>query len=629
MLTQETKQKINTARDILVGKIPDPKAQVEQITTALIYKFMDDMDKESEEVGGKRSFFTGDYEQYSWTKLLDSSLGNQDRMNLYNEATAKMPQNPKLPQLFRNIFKGYFLPYRDPETLSLFLKKINEFKYDHSEELGNAFEYLLSIMSSQGDAGQFRTPRHIIDFIVSVVDPKKDESILDPACGTAGFLISAYKHILEQNKDKQLNPDEKERLMKNIVGYDISPDMVKLSLVNLYLHGFPDPKILEYDTLTSEEKWNDSFDTILANPPFMTPKGGIQPHNRFIVKAKKSEILFVDYIIEHLEASGKAGIIVPIGVAFQDMSAYESLRKILIENDLLWAVVTLPEGIFNPYSDAETKILFIDKKLARLTKNILFVELKNDGFSLGNTREPIDKNDIPEATNILLKYKNDLVKGIIPDEFSKKLSVDLIPVDKIKKNKYLLIQERYVTDKLAGVNSIPLSRVLIRNKTPINIIDGITYKRATIRLYGKGIEVRDELDGKKIITKRQFLIKSGQLLLSKIDARNGAFGIVPDSLDKAIITGNFWAFDIDKKVVDEKYLSYLLSSKEFYSICKGASSGVTNRKYLDEQKFLSMRIDIPNLDSQKKIIKEIVEYENEIAIFQKKIKKITTEVWGE
>ncbi|HYT43101.1 MAG TPA: N-6 DNA methylase, partial [Methylomirabilota bacterium] len=181
MLNQETKRRIDSARDILVGKVPDPKAQVEQITTALIYKFMDDMDNESEELGGKARFFVNEYAKYSWSKLLDPRFGGFERLNLYSEALLKMPQNPNLPQLFRNILKDAFLPYRDPETLNLFLKEINDFTYEHSEKLGDAYEYLLSVLGSQGDAGQFRTPRHIIDFIVEVVDPKKDETVLDPA----------------------------------------------------------------------------------------------------------------------------------------------------------------------------------------------------------------------------------------------------------------------------------------------------------------------------------------------------------------------------------------------------------------------------------------------------------------
>ena len=166
MLDTLTKRRIDTARDILVGKLPDPKSQVEQITIALIYKFMDDMDKQSEVLGGNASFFTGEYEKYSWSKIFDSRVSGYERINLYGEAIQKMNHNPNIPPLFRTIFKNAYLPYRDPETLKMFLKVIGDFEYDHSERLGDAFEYLLSIMGSQGDAGQFRTPRHIIDFMV-------------------------------------------------------------------------------------------------------------------------------------------------------------------------------------------------------------------------------------------------------------------------------------------------------------------------------------------------------------------------------------------------------------------------------------------------------------------------------
>ena len=199
MLDDLTKRRINSLRQILVGKLPDPKAQVEQITNGLIYKFMNDMDEEAITLGGNATYFSGKYQKYSWKNLLNSKTDGSKRVELYSEAIKEMYKNENLPELFRDIFKDSFLPFQDPSTLSKFLKEINEFHYSNSEKLGDAFEYLLSFMGSQGDAGQFRTPRHIIDFIVEIINPKKDETILDPACGTAGFLISSYKHILNQN----------------------------------------------------------------------------------------------------------------------------------------------------------------------------------------------------------------------------------------------------------------------------------------------------------------------------------------------------------------------------------------------------------------------------------------------
>lgn len=486
MLDQSTKKKIDNARDILVGKVPDPKSQVEQITIALIYKFMDDMDKESEEWGGKPTFFTGEYEKYAWSKIFDPRLGGFDLIALYGDAIVKMNQNPNIPQLFRDIFKNAYLPYRDPETLKSFLKEINEFTYDHSERLGDAFEYLLSVMDSQGDAGQFRTPRHIIDFIVEIVEPKKNETVLDPACGTAGFLISSYKQILKSNtKDRngdQLTPDERKRLLNNFMGYDISPDMVRLSLVNLYLHGFLDPKIAEYDTLTSEEKWNETADVMLANPPFMTPKGGIRPHKRFSIQAKRSEVLFVDYIAEHLNPHGRAGVIVPEGIIFQSQTAYKNLRKMLVEN-YLWAVVSLPAGVFNPYAGVKTSILLMDKTLAKKTDKILFVKIENDGFDLGAQRRPIDKNDLPKALKFIKDCHKEMMnrkdvkevdyaylveKAKIAESGDWNLSGERYrKVDELRISDYEFIDFEKTINKVKYTNKIKKSDFLSTGKYPI------------------------------------------------------------------------------------------------------------------------------------------------------------------
>lgn len=455
MLNFDVKRKINTLRDILVGKVPDPKAQVEQITIALIYKFMDDMDLQATDFGGKRSFFTGEYEKYAFSQIMLPENNANERLNLYAEGIDKMSNNPNLPQLFREILRNTYIPYRDPETLNRFLKEINEFTYDDSEDLGNAFEYLLSIMGSQGDAGQFRTPRHIIDMMVEITAPRKDESILDPACGTAGFLISAYKYIQSQNKDENgkstLSPDDKKRLMENFAGYDISPDMVRLSRVNMYLHGFVNPNISEYDTLTSEEKWTDNYDVIFANPPFMTPKGGITPHSRYRVSAKRSEVLFVDYIAEHLNPNGRAAIIVPEGIVFQSQTAYKNLRQFLVDEGYLYGVISLPAGVFNPYSGVKTSILLIDKILAKQKDSILFVKLNNDGFDLGAQRREIKGSEIPDVVNIFKDYR----KGISVED---RENVVIAKKSDIAEQDYILVGERYFKT-VAVSGEYPLVRI--------------------------------------------------------------------------------------------------------------------------------------------------------------------------
>ena len=620
MLNIETKRRIDSARDILVGKVPDPKAQVEQITTAMIYKFMDDMDKEAQEIGGKSKFFTNGYEKYSWTNIMDSKLGGQERLNLYGEAIIKMQNNPHIPQLFRDIFKDAFLPYRSPETLSLFLKEINGFKYLHSEDLGDAFEYLLSILGSQGDAGQFRTPRHIIDFIVSVVDPKKDETILDPACGTAGFLISSYKHIVAENKDK-LNPDDKKRMMNHIVGYDISPDMVKLSKVNMYLHGFPTPHIFEYDTLSSEDKWEETYDVIMANPPFMTPKGGIKPHKRFSVQANRAEVLFVNYIMEHLNINGRAGIIVPEGIIFQSANAYKQLRKLLVDENYLWAVVSLPAGVFQPYSGVKTSILFLDRQLAKVSDSILFVKVDNDGYDLGAQRRKIEKDDLPIAKMLLDSYKRNIAANNTPkteelEKLTEKTISIFVPKTKIKNiEDYYLTGDRYkeinqyknqkwprveineISEVSAG-NSAPQDRKLFKNgKFPffrtsdvgiVHISDNLTNSKDKLNEFG--------IRGLRLFQRNTILFpKSGASTFLNHRVLMGVDGYVSSHL--ATIIPN------DKKVLP-LFLFYLLLRID-------ARTLTNNQNYpsLRTSDIAKIKIPLPPLEVQKEIVDEVNRYQ--------------------
>ncbi|MBY0487789.1 MAG: N-6 DNA methylase, partial [Flavobacteriaceae bacterium] len=487
MLDNITKRRIDDCRDILVGKLPDPKSQIEQITIALIYKFMDDMDKEAIELGGKAKFFSDykipdpndpkkeivvQFEKYSWDNLFDTKVSATEMLKLYSEAIEGMVKNPNIPELFSNIFKNAYLPYRDPETLKMFLKTISEFEYTHSEKLGDAFEYLLSVMGSQGDAGQFRTPRHIIDFLVAAVDPNKNDTILDPACGTAGFLISAFKYITNNGNDyrrdamhgvstrKNLTPDEQKRLIKNFVGYDISPDMVRLSLVNLYLHGFSDPHIYEYDSLSSEDRWNETFDVVLANPPFMSPKGGIRPHKKFTISSNRSEVLFVDYIAEHLNPKGRAGIIVPEGIIFQSGTAYKALRKMLVDK-YLYAVVSLPAGVFNPYSGVKTSILLMDADLAKKTKDVLFVKIDNDGYGLGSQRNAVKGGQLEEAVATLKTFRQNCIEG---KPFENSTLAQAVSKTEIgKSGDYNLSGERYKSNLIneSSYDFITLSEIVI------------------------------------------------------------------------------------------------------------------------------------------------------------------------
>ncbi len=640
MLDSETKRRIDACRDILVGKVPDPKSQVEQITIALIYKFMDDMDAEAEELGGTRTFFAGDYARFGWARLMAPGLGGFEVLALYSEAIQSMRQNPGLPELFRDIFKNAYLPYRDPETLKSFLKEINVFTYDHSEKLGDAFEYLLSVLGSQGDAGQFRTPRHIIDFMVAVLDPKKNETILDPACGTAGFLISAWKHILEANTQGQsrapsaglgdseidsflrmpdghqkgnlLTPDERIRLASNIRGYDISPDMVRLSLVNLYLHGFSDPHIVEYDTLTSDEKWNEVADVILANPPFMSPKGGIKPHKRFSVQASRSEVLFVDYMAEHLTATGRAAIVVPEGIIFQSGTAYKALRKMLVDNSLV-AVVSLPAGVFNPYSGVKTSILILDKRVHKQTDQVLFVKVQNDGFNLGAQRRAVVNSDLPEATRLLRSWMT------APAAFEGDgVMAQAVARERIgASGDFNLSGERYLIGATSTGSTYPkvtLARVAtVRNgfafKSEEYVEEGLRVIR--IKNVQKGKVVDDDpkfIDGARLAEFLPYQLKAGDILMS-LTGNVGRVGKLEAGHEPAVLNQRVAQILVSDKIqLLPAFLFSLLNSDEFEDAAINAATGVAQAN-LSSKWVESHEIPLPPLEVQHQIVAEIEGYQ--------------------
>jgi len=598
MLTSETKRHIDSARQVLVGVVPNPSSQIDQITNALIYKFMDDMDQSAIRAGGEATFFTGELEPYAWTRLMDPRMGNQERMNLYGEALIKFSQAKQLPELFRGIFKSAFLPYRSPETLGLFLKEIDYFDYSHPEELGNAYEYLLSIMSSQGDAGQFRTPRHIIDFMVNVINPTKDDKVLDPACGTGGFLVISYKHILEQHdgkddphkKEKPLTPDERKKLMANFEGYDIDPTMVRIAQVNMYLHQFKNPKIFQYDSLSSDERWNDKFDVILANPPFMSPKGGIKPHSKFSIQSSRSEVLFVDYIMNHLRPKGRAGIIVPEGIIFQSGTAYKQLRKNLVE-DGLYAVVSLPSGVFAPYSGVKTSILFFNNELAKQRNDILFVKVEQDGFDLGATKRPISKNDLPVGLEILNKWQ-------IGEKVKNTLATYVNKVKIVESGDYNLSGDRYRVATNYTNSKWPMVKLgeVCDVYQPKTITANEIRESGKYKVFGANgvIGYFDEYNHEEAEV--------------AVTCRGATCGTVNFTESRSWITGNAMVIKPKENNLNKRYLFFLLCNTDLSSVITGAAqpqiTGAALKPFL---------IPLPPLEIQEQIVAELDGYTSIIA----------------
>ena len=602
-MNADIKRHIDTARQILVGVVPNPTSQIDQITNALIYKFMDDMDSAAIKQGDEPSFFINDLEPYAWTRIMDSRIGNQERMNLYGEALTKFSQSKQLPPLFREVFKSAFLPYRSPETLGLFLKEISYFDYTHPEDLGDAYEYLLSIMSSQGDAGQFRTPRHIIDFIVDIINPTKNDKILDPACGTGGFLVSAYKHILDQTTNKTentetktLTPDERNKLMHNLEGYDVDPTMVRIAQVNMYLHQFKNPQIHQYNSLSEEEKWNEKFDIILANPPFMSPKGGVKTHKKFTIDSSRSEVLFVDYIINHLRPKGKAGIIVPEGIIFQSGKAHKELRKNLINNGL-YAVVSLPPGVFNPYSGVKTSILLIDNEISKQTDEILFIKIENDGYDLGAQRRPIHKNDLPIALEILDQWKSG-------QKLEHKIAQYVATTQIAQGEDYNLSGDRYrITTDYSNAKwpMVELGEVcdLIKERSDINQFPYLEIGDLDINTKNYVLKEKKSVTG-------ALKAKKNNIIISKVRPTRGAISIIIEN--ELCVSGGFTILSSNTKKLLPKYLFLILSNNdEFFGYLGARSKGATYPTCSDKD-IIKFKIPLPPLEIQEQIVAELDSY---------------------
>ena len=393
--------------------------------------------------------------------------------------------------------------------------------------------------------------------------------------------------------------------------------MVRLSLVNMYLHGFADPHIREYDTLTSEERWNERADVILANPPFMSPKGGIRPHNRFSVKSRRSEVLFVDYMAEHLTPAGRAGIIVPEGVIFQSQKAHTQLRQKLVE-EFLVAVVSLPAGVFKPYSGVKTSILVLDRSLARTTDRIAFFKVESDGFDLGDQRRPIDSNDLPQVRSELSEYLRRLRAGELLDGFDPALGL-IVEKEKIAADgDYNLSGERYRA-VIAVRSEHPMVTIgqvcsVERGASPRPIRDFITKSCDGVNW----IKIGDAEVGSKYITatkeritpegaSRSRRVSPGDFILSN----SMSFGRPYIMAIEGYIHDGWLLIRHQSEKLDQDFLYHILGSQHVSAQFEQAATGGVVRN-LNSKLVRSVKIPLPPLDVQREIVAEIEGYQKVI-----------------
>lgn len=333
---------------------------------------------------------------------------------------------------------------------------------EHIGDLGDLYEYMLSKLSTAGANGQFRTPKHIRDMMVRLIDPKPGELICDPACGTAGFLISAAEHIRESYEDimsaEQWNTfTGAEGATPQFTGFEMDQTMLRISVMNLMLHEVETPDIRYFDSVSQKNNISDKFDVILANPPF-TGSVDVEDINkglRTIVNTKQTELLFVALFLRMLKIGGRAACIVPNGVLFRSNSkAYSQLRKELVDNQKLEAIIYMPSGIFKPYSGVSTAILVFTKTDHGGTDNVWLYNMEADGFTLDDKRDEDDKhNDIPDIVNRWANLSGEAERERTEKSF-------LVPKQEIVDNDYDFSFNKYTKTEYERIEYPPTSEIL-------------------------------------------------------------------------------------------------------------------------------------------------------------------------
>lgn len=420
MITGELKNKIDSLWDIFAsGGLVNPLTVIEQITYLMFIRDLDDSDRlRAKEAAMLEIPYTSIFADE--IKIGDTTVnGNQLRWSVFHDYPASKMYSvmqdwvfPFIKNLHGDKQSAYSKYMGDaifmlptPLLLSKVVDSLDEI-YDLMNESqatdvrGDTYEYLLSKIAQSGRNGQFRTPRHIIKMMVEMVDPKPDDTICDPACGTSGFLITAGEYLRE-NKKEEIFYDKikKDHYMNHMFyGYDMDRTMLRIGAMNMMTHGIDNPYIEYRDSLSDQNPDREKYSLILANPPF---KGSldadiVSTDLLKMCKTKKTELLFIALFLKMLRVGGRCACIVPDGVLFGSSTAHKAIRKEIVEHNRLEAVISMPSGVFKPYAGVSTAILVFTKTGHGGTDNVWFYDMKADGFSLDDKRSQIDQNDIPD-----------------------------------------------------------------------------------------------------------------------------------------------------------------------------------------------------------------------------------------
>jgi type I restriction enzyme M protein len=451
MITGELKSQVDKIwESFWTGGVSNPLTVIEQFTYLLFIRRLDETQLLEEKKANmikkpiSTIIFTPEQQELRW-----SSFKNKDPQTMFDLFTKAqvdgltvfdhMKQVGNNVGVFAQYMKGATFMIPTPRLLDQVVQMIDKIKMDDRDTKGDVYEYLLSKIASAGTNGQFRTPRHIIRMMVDMVQPQKEEIICDPSAGTAGFLVTAGEYLHENQPDWFFEKEFREHFNNTMFnGIEFDNTMLRIGAMNLQLHGIENPTLIGKDALSEGNDIRDAYTLILANPPF---KGsldydGVETSLLKVVKTKKTELLFLALMLRMLKTGGRCAVIIPDGVLFGSSNAHKEIRKEIIANNKLDAVISMPSGVFKPYAGVSTAVLFFTKTGNGGTDNVWFYDMKADGLSLDDKRAEISENNIPD---IIARYHN------LKEENSRKRTDQsfFVPLKDIEANDWDLSINRY------------------------------------------------------------------------------------------------------------------------------------------------------------------------------------------
>ena len=549
--------------------------------------------------------------------------------------------------VIHNIFEDTYNYMKSGTLLRQVINKICEIDFNNTEDrhtFGNIYEQILKGLQSAGNSGEFYTPRVVTQFIVDRVNPKLKDSVLDPACGTGGFLTCTIDH----KRDKYVKNDADEQVLtKSIQGVEKKSLPHMLCITNMILHGIEIPTMIRRDNTLARPLRDyteaDRVDVIVANPPFGgTEEDGIEHNFPSNIRTKETADLFLSLIIRLLKNNGRAGIILPEGSMFGG-GVKSRIKELLMTECDLHTVVRLPKGVFEPYTDIATNLLFFTK--GKATSGTWFYEhplpehrahLKGKCYSASDNIQSSEFDTIKSwwdnrkenehawyvPIDKLTEEKFDL-----DQRHPKRANVSLPSPQSISTsmrsttNKFLDILESIenLSEKMRKIDApmIELSQLLIKSTNRIQLADEIEYRRPTVKMRFRGMKLRDRKFGHEIGSKTQTIIRAGDLIFSRIDAHNGAMAIIPDELDGAVVTNDFPTYAINLSKITSKYLRYMLFQPSMVEIYYALSKGSTNRRRIVVDKLMALKIPVPlDLKEQIMISENLEQMEHMVASAQ-------------